>query len=60
MRFAFITLLILLNSACGKVQAQSTPSVEQIQAPNGWGHQLSCFIVRDENGKAVGGNCLPR
>jgi hypothetical protein len=54
MKYALITLLLVLTSACGKATASSARA-ETIPAPVSG---VTCFIVYDAEGKAVGGNCI--
>lgn len=56
-----LPLLLLALCSCGKeLKATENAYAEQVKPPIGWGASLYCFVVRDENGKAVGGNCIPR
>lgn len=59
MRYTLI-LLIFMLSACGSAKAGSSAYSEQINPPVGFGASLYCFVIKDENGKAIGGNCIPR
>lgn len=54
------SLAVFLSSCGQSAKAESVATVEQVQPPQGWGATISCFVIRDENGKAVGGNCIPR
>lgn len=61
MKTILLALIALSLCSCGQpAKAGSTAYSEQINPPQGFGASLYCFVVRDENGKAVGGNCIPR
>jgi hypothetical protein len=48
-------LVQLVVSSCGQVKAVNTKYAEAIQS-NMPGYQ--CFLIYDETGRAVGGNCV--
>lgn len=51
----FSVFLILLLPSCAKLHAEGRPTAERVFSTEA---NYVCFIVRDETGKAVGGNCL--
>lgn len=48
-------IYIFSASACGKVNATDQSQAERVYTTQAG---YTCFIIRDEEGKAVGGNCL--
>lgn len=60
MKTLMILPILTILCSCGSVKASSTAYTEQVSPPQGFGATLYCFVVRDEDGKAVGGNCIPR
>lgn len=50
---AVVGALLLLG--CAKVRAEGRPTAERVFTTEA---NYVCFLVRDETGKAVGGNCL--
>jgi hypothetical protein len=52
---AAIIAILILASSCGQSSASSGARAEVVIAPLS-GYQ--CFVIRDENGAAVGGNCV--
>ena len=55
MGFNLILLMQLAIASCGKANSANSSYAELIQS-NMTGVQ--CFLIRDENGKAVGGSCV--
>lgn len=46
---------LLFSLGCAKVRAEGRPTAERVfSTESGY----TCFIIRDESGKAVGGNCV--
>lgn len=52
--FAFWFVLVMVNS-CGQATSQDRARAERVFNDQAG---YTCFLVRDEAGKAVGGNCL--
>lgn len=50
---ALLLTLIIFPISCSKAKAGGAPSVEKIYSTH-----LECYLIRDEEGKAVGGTCL--
>lgn len=50
-----VTGALLFSLGCAKVRAEGRPTAERVfSTESGY----TCFIIRDESGKAVGGNCV--
>ncbi len=54
MRRMFYTIALLLLVGCAKAQSSSRRA-EEIPSPRSG---YTCFVILDEDGKAVGGNCV--
>jgi len=53
MKLLILALLFVCLNACAKAKSQGTQA-EIIPAPNA---DYICFVIRDDEGKAIGGNC---
>lgn len=52
--FGIITIAIF-QSGCGKANSSDRASADRVFTDQAG---FTCFIIRDENGTAVGGNCI--
>ena len=52
---ASLGVVVLLASGCSQLHAEGRPTAERVYSTEA---NYTCFIVRDETGKAVGGNCV--
>jgi hypothetical protein len=50
-----LLILISLFPACGTAKSADRPRAERVFVDQAG---YVCFIIRDENGTAVGGNCI--
>jgi uncharacterized protein YceK len=48
-------ILMILISGCGSAKSADRPKAERVFTDQSG---YTCFIIRDENGTAVGGNCV--
>ena len=57
MRAAILVSFLLIPSiiSCAKVQASNNPSAERVFTTEAG---YVCFLIRDDEGKGVGGACL--
>jgi hypothetical protein len=55
MRYLLIVLLALSLSACGKVKAGPGARAERVFVDQAG---YTCFIIFNDDGDALGGNCL--
>jgi hypothetical protein len=49
-----LSISIIFN-ACGSAKSAEAPQAERVYTDQAG---YTCFIIRDENGTAVGGNCI--